>query len=269
MSGAIFRETLRQTRRQMLYWGVGLSLLGFMIVAILPDVDGLQQMTELLETLPPVLLRAIGVGEDMTFIATPEGWVTVGFFSRMSLLIVFYPVIMGLRVTANEEDSGTMDVLLSLPVERWRVLVEKFAAYTVSSIVIVTLVYISLFVASRLSGIALNPARLAETTFNILPSMILILAFTMLVGTLVRSRRLALGIALAFVFGSFMLNTIGASATGSAADQIRVVSFFRYLESTTVMQSGLVWSNILVLVVLALGMFGISLWAFERRDIGM
>jgi ABC-2 type transport system permease protein len=253
----------------MLYWAVGLSLLGFLIVLVVPDVDGLQNMAEVMASLPPFLLRAIGVGDDMTFLTTPEGWITIGFFGRMSLLIVFFPVIMGLRVTVNEEDSGTIDVLLSLPIERWRILLEKFAAYTASFLVIVTVLFVSLWVASQLVGVALNPARLAETTFNALPSMVLILAFTIFVGTLVHSRRLALGIALAFVIGSFMLNTIGATASDSLADQLRTFSFFRYFDSTTVMQNGLVWSNVFLLVAVTIVLFIGALWCFERRDVGM
>ena len=43
---------------------------------------------------------------------------------------------MGMRVTANEEDSGILDVVLSLPVRRWQVMVEKIAAYLVTIVMI-------------------------------------------------------------------------------------------------------------------------------------
>lgn len=60
---------------------------------------------------------------------TPEGIVAVSFFGKFALLFTAYPVVMGMRVTSNEEDDGILDVLLSLPVARWQVILEKFAAH--------------------------------------------------------------------------------------------------------------------------------------------
>jgi ABC-2 type transport system permease protein len=93
--------------------------------------------------MPPIILRAVGVGDDLNYFASPEGFVAVGFFGKTLLVLAAYPVVMGLRVTVNEEDSGTIDVLLSLPVARWRVILEKFLAYVVTLVVIVAVLYVS------------------------------------------------------------------------------------------------------------------------------
>lgn len=269
MRWAVFAETLRQTRRQMLYWGLGLGLIGFVVVVMVPDVEGLKEMARLLESLPPIIMRAVGVGDDMAFFATPDGFVATGFFGKSLLLLAAYPVVMGLRVTVNEEDSGTMDVLLSLPVARWRVVLEKVAAYFVTLVVIAALLYIGLWAGTVASGVTLNMGKVAQTVLNLLPSMMLILAFTLFVGAIVRRKRLAVGLATAFVIGSFMLDIIGSIARGTIAEQLRALSFFRYFDSTGVMQHGLVWEHVALLVVISIVLLGGALLAFERRDVGL
>ena len=51
MIGAVFLETLKQTWKQMLYWGLGLSSMGLLVVVMVPLFD-MQAMKELLESFP-------------------------------------------------------------------------------------------------------------------------------------------------------------------------------------------------------------------------
>jgi ABC-2 type transport system permease protein len=269
MRGSVFFETLRQTWLQAIYWGVGLGLISLFMILIVPNADALNQMVELLKTMPPFLLQAAGVGDDLNFLATPDGFVAVGFFGKMLLLIAAYPIVMGLRVTINEEDSGSLDMLLSLPVPRWRVVLEKFAAYTLTIFVIVVLSFIGIWAGRVMSGIEINLGRVAETILNLTPSLILILAATVFIGTVIRRRKIALGVATAFIIGSFMLDTIGAIAKGTIAENLRALSFFKYFDGAGVMQNGLEWANVMLPLVVAVVLLVGSLWAFQRRDVGV
>ena len=139
MIGSVFLETLKTTWKQMVYWGVGLAAMALLVVIMVP-LFSMQDMRKLLESFPPVILAMIGVGGDLEIFATNEGFVAIGFFGKSALIFAVYPVVMGMRITANEEDSGTMDVLLSLPIDRARVIVEKFLAYGVTCIGVVVLI---------------------------------------------------------------------------------------------------------------------------------
>jgi hypothetical protein len=109
-------------------------------------------------------------------------------------------------------------------------------------------------------------ARVVQTVFNLLPSMMLILAFTLFVGAVVRRKRLAVGLATVFVIGSFMLDIVGSITRGSIAEQLRALSFFRYYDSTGVCRT--VWCGVrALLVVISIGLLGGALLAFQRRDI--
>ena len=92
--------------------------------------------------MPPLLLQAFGM-TDAAQLATPAGFLDFGFFSYMMLVLAAYAVIAGLSVTANEEDRGIMDVLLSLPIPRWRLVVERFLAYALILVLILVLTFLA------------------------------------------------------------------------------------------------------------------------------
>ena len=268
MIGSVFLETLKTTWKQMVYWGVGLAAMALLVVIMVP-LFNMQDMRNLLESFPPVILAMIGVGQELEIFATNEGFVAIGFFGKSALIFAVYPVVMGMRVTANEEDSGTMDVLLSLPVERARVVIEKFVAYGLSCVGVVLLIYLGLHLGVFLGGVELDVLRLAEVTFYLIPLMVFIMAATVLIAALVRRRTVALGIVTAFVIASYMLQTIGLAAEGTVAESIGVVSFLTYYNAGDILSQGFIWPHIAGFVIASAVLLAASLYRYERRDIGV
>lgn len=268
MIGSVFLETYKQTWKQMVYWGAGLAAIGLLVVIMVPLFD-MQDMKELLESFPPFILAMVGVGSDLEVFATNEGFVAIGFFGKSALIFAVYPVVMGMRVTADEEDSGIMDMQLSLPVDRARFVVEKFAAYAVSIVGLVVMIYLGMYIGVLVSGIELDMARLTEVTFYLVPVMVFIMAVTMIIAAIIRRRQVALGIVTAFVIVSFMLQTIGAAAEGTVAESIGAISFFTYYNAANILSSGFVGTHIVGFVGISLILLVATLYRFEGRDIGI
>jgi len=268
MRGSIFIETLKQTWKQMIYWGLGLASMGLLVVVMVPLFD-MQQMADLLESFPPILLAMIGIGKDLELFATAEGFVAMGFFGKFALIFAVYPVVMGMRITANDEDDGIMDMVLSLPVERTWVIIERFLAYTVSIIGVIAMIYIGMSVGVAFSGVELNMPALTSVIIMLIPVLIFVMAFTMFVATLVRRKQVALGIVTAFVVASFMIQTVGAMAEGTFAEPIGWISFFTYYNAGNILGGGLVLTHILGLVILSIVLIGLSVQRFERRNVGI
>lgn len=268
MSGAVFVETLRRTWVQTMFWALGLGFLAMTVVLMIPLID-MMAMVKLLEGMPEFVRSAVGVGDNLMVITTPEGFVAVGFFGKLALVLAAYPVVMGLRVTANEEDDGILDVLLSAPLPRWRMVVEKLAAYALSIVVIAFMVFVGMGLGSLLIDIQLDMGLMGQAIINVMPMLLLILALTALAGAVLRRRRDALVAATVFVLGSFMLDTIGTMATGSAAENLRQISVFSATSAVSVMERGLAWGTFAVLTAIALAFSGGAVWAFQRRDIGL
>lgn len=268
MTGAVFVETLRRSWRGALFWGIGLGLLAISNVIIIPDVDALEQMAELMNTLPPVLLQMFGV-TDIEFLATPEGYLSLQFFGITLLIIAVYAASNGMNVFANDEDRGVIDIVLAAPLPRWRLIVEKFAAYALLSALMLALLFVLMaFGVSVTPALQVDTLRLIEGVFNLLPGTLFITAATIFITSLIRRRGLAVAIIAVFIIASYFVDTLGAAATGSIMEPLRALSFYRYYAGATVMQFGLSWDNVAVLVGASLVLVAGSVWFFERRDVG-
>jgi ABC-2 type transport system permease protein len=269
MIGAVFNDTLRRNWRQILWWGLGIGSLGLMVALMIPNADVLKDFARAMQSMPPSMLQMFG-GEDVASIATPAGFLNMIFFSYALLILAAYAVLAGLNITANEEDSKILDMLLSLPVPRWRLVLERFLAYAVIIVGIVLLTFGELWVGLKTTpALTIDEGRLLETTLNLLPSTLLVLALTVLLTALVRRKNVAMALATVVIIGSYFVDSIGRSASASFANTLRFISFYNYYDSTAVIRNGLNWSNVLILLVAMVILMAGGMWLFQRRDIGL
>jgi ABC-2 type transport system permease protein len=266
MLGSVFRETLRQARLAVLLWCAGLGLMAFVVTAIVPGLD-VAKLMDVINSLPPFLVQAIGAGQDIRFATTPAGLVAVTFFNRFALIFAAYGLVMGLRVTADEEDEGIMDILVSLPLSRRRLVLEKIAAYGVTIFALMAAVLLGLALGAAASRIDLPPARVLASVANLLPMMAFMLAFTAFLGVAVRRRSTALDLGVVFIVASFLIDTIGGMAGGSWLGQMKVLSFFNYFDAVNVMKNGFSPGNAALLLALAALFATGAAEAFRRRDV--
>ncbi|HVU14851.1 MAG TPA: ABC transporter permease subunit [Phototrophicaceae bacterium] len=267
MTGVVLLNTLRRNWRQAIYWGISIGILGYYVIVLVPNMDTLKQYEDLVAKMPPLMLKAFGLS-DAAQMATPAGFLGFGFFSYMLLVLATYAVLAGLSITSSEEDRGILDVLLSLPIPRWRIIIERLIAYTLILIVMLVITFAGLWIgAATTPGLNLDLGRLLAATVNMLPATLLVLAFTALAGAVARTRTLAIGVATVFVVASYFIDFLGAAASGTFFDSLRVISFYSWYNGGQIMFTGLEAGRVLLLLAVALICALGSLWFFQRRDI--
>ncbi len=265
----IFFETLRRGWRTMLFWGIGIGLIAVMNVMAVPDVKGLQATAEAISKLPPFVVQMVG-GGDLAFLASPAGYLNNQYYAIVLVIFGVYAIIAGLNITANEEDKRILDVLLSMPVPRWRIILEKFLAYGVMIAGIIVISTAALFISIQTTPESAVPnTTLIEASISILPGALTVLAFTALIATLVRRRNRAASIAVVFLIGSWFIDILGRTVSTSFMNNARVISFYAYYDTASVMQHGLSLVNIAVPLAAAILMVAGSVWAFQRRNISV
>lgn len=268
MPGSIFRDTLRADWRQMLYWGIGMGFFGAFLLIAIPNVEALQTYAQLVEVLPESMRQMVGLG-DIATLTTPEGFIAFGFFGYGILVFAIYAVLAGLSVTANDEDDGIMDVVLSLPIPRWRLVVEKVLAYVVISVGIIIMAFVMMLIGTLFSSLDPDMGRLVASGINLVPATLLMLAITVFFSAVMRRKSMATMIAAGIIIGSYFMNFIGEAATGTFGDVMGGLSFFNYYDNQGVMANGLDVGNVVLLLVVASVLFVGSVWAFNRRDVGL
>ena len=264
----VLAETVKQTWKQTVLWGIGLGAMCALVVLMVPLFE-MQSIKELLESFPPALLAAAGIGSDFELFATEEGFVAMGFFSKSLLIFAVYPVVMGMRVTSYEEDQGIFAFHLSLPLSRGEALIGKFLAFSVSTIAVVLLIFLGLYVGAVGANVQLDMGKMAAVTWYLLPLMVLIMAVTVGVAAAVRRRQVALGIITGFVVVSYVLQALGAMDKDGFGGAIGQVSVFTYYDTGKILADGANMTHIAGFIAVSVVMLVFGLRTYERRDLGI
>ena len=268
MSGIVIANTLRTSWKQILYWGLGLGALGLYIDFIASSPDIISGYAELFKTMPPALLQAFGAS-DVALFTTSEGWIVSIFVSEAAIFLSVFAVMAGLNITANDEQSGVMDVILSLPISRAAYLLERWIGYALIGLAIIVLT--AAITVGGMIGMNIEAPSgvIFASILNLFPSVLLVMTVTSLLATVMRRRALAIGLSAAFVIVSYLFNAIGAAAGGAAADLMEALSYFSYVHGEAFVLGTYDPANtVLVLLAVLIG-FGLSLKMFVSRDIGV
>jgi ABC-2 type transport system permease protein len=268
MAGTMFWNTLRLNIRQVVLWGIGLAILGFLIMVAIPDQEALDSYSGVVGSMPEELIQFMGV-TDSALIATPNGFVAFGFFAYGLIVMAVFAVMSGMSITANEEDDGLLDVVLSLPIPRWRLWLERYLAYAVITVLIVLVSFLGLAIGNQVSNLDFDLGRLFEGTLNMIPGTLAMMAMTAFLSVVLPRKSMALGVATAVITAGYFIDFAAEIIQNNFVDVLKVFSVFTYYDSQTVVQDGLVVSDVMVLLVVAGFLVIGGIMAFDRRDVGV
>ena len=265
MTGVVFRRVLYDSRRTILGWGIGMGIYALYVIIIYPTIQQFSDLAGLFEN--PVVKAFLGNLDPAQF-TSPGGVLGTYFFLFAPLVFAVLAVLYGLNITATEEDRGTLDLLLSTPLKRWQLILEKFAALVVVLAAILGFVLVGFLLGMLITpSLSLSVGALLLGVVNVFPVVLLMAVMTLLLSTVLRSRGTAAGIVAAVVVASYFIFTL-SDMMQAPASNVRYGSFFTYYGGSTVLINGINWGYFLLLTGLTVILLGISLWTFQRRDIG-
>jgi ABC-2 type transport system permease protein len=255
----IWSKSLSDYRVAILAWGLGLAL----FVAI-----------EFAESTPTTLAAFVSLAPLFHFIGdpyqiqTPEGFITWRLMELfMPLAISFWPILAGARLVRGEEERGSMDVLLSTPQSRMRLLLSKLSALLIALILIGLLFALGLLVGqAHLEGHA-DVARALLTGLNVSLLAFFFGCLALLFSQFTTSRAASAGWVSGLLLLSVLLDSAGRILNGS---WVQYLSPFYYYNLNRPLIPGFTDQPLaaVLLASLAVLFVGASLILFVRRDIG-
>ncbi len=256
---SVLRKTIRDLRWQVFWYGFGLGLMAALEVYIYPSYH--EQLGDF--QIPDALKPFIG-DAAMT---SPEGFLSAEIFSWASILLAIFAIMAGTSTLAGEEANGTMDLLLSQPISRARLALEKMAAMVIGGFVIAGLVCVGWLASIPFVNIDIAWGRLLLATFNVVPITLCIAAFSMWAGAALPNRRVATGIVTAVAVASYFINYLAALV--DILKPFRWLSVFYYYNGTGILPNGMDWVKVGVLLGLFVIFTALAIVAFQARDIGV
>jgi ABC-2 type transport system permease protein len=173
----------------------------------------------------------------------------------------------GLAITyvarwAAEDGDGRLEVLLSAPLSRAGVVVERMAVLTAGAAVIGLVSAVVLFFASRAAGIEVDAGQLTAACLLLVPFMLVFAG----AGALLTAwnPRAAVALLGAFALLSYLDNELGAIY--HLPGWVQSLSAFRLIGTPLV--TGVDTRNLALLLLLAAAGVGSSILAMQRRDVG-
>ena len=259
MARLIWQE-LKFRRNAIIGWGLGLCFFPIVYIGIYPSVaDQMAGFGDL------ALYQYMGMSLN-----TFGNWVGSILLVFMPLIASVYAIINGTGTLAGEEEDGRLEMMVTLPLPRWKIVVAKAIAFSLALFIIlliVATVSVLVFVAIQsqvetdITGIHIFMAVLSIWPLTFAMGMI-----GLFLAAFAPSRRVALMLAAAVLVVGYLGPNLAAST--AALEPFEPFFLFTYLDPAgQAIQNGQGFGDMLVLVLVGLVALALAVFFFGRRNL--
>ena len=257
-------RALRDRRVPLTWWTIGLVLYCVVIVAVWPVIEGNDEFAELYAEMPDALQAMFGADGFAEF-TTPTGFLNTYLYS-MILPFIFtgLAVSLGASMLAGEEEDGLLDLVLSYPIRRRRLLLEKALAIVVALLAVAAVAVVFLAISREPVDLDIGVDGLVVATagsalFGLLHGLLALAA-----GAWRGAKGMATGVGWGVALAGYLVNIV-ANLDGSL-DWLAPVSPLHWATSGSPV-AGEVPATYLALIGASVAVAAISTLAFERHDL--
>lgn len=241
------------------------AVLAAMFVGMYPSFAGSldpEQLNQLMSAYPDAMAEAFNVQS----LATMEGFLAVELYTTgWILLIGLYFGYTAAGMIADDVDRGRMDLLLSFPILRARLVAEKFASLIVPLVAINVVTPIVVYFGADLVGYPVDALDLVMIHALSVPYLLCCGAIGLFLSVVVDRASIAQRGVLGLLFGLFLLESL---VSGSDYEWLGNIAPMRYLDPNAILLhseydlagAGILLIGAAVLVVIS------QLW-FTRKDV--
>ncbi|MFB6189534.1 MAG: ABC transporter permease subunit [Halapricum sp.] len=256
------RYEARRRLKGALYLSVGLSLLAGMYIGTFPSVATDIDLDQFIDQMPDIFTQLFNIATMNTI----EGFLSAEMYSiGWVVLLGLYVAYSAATLIAEDVDHERMDILLSLPISRARLLSEKFASLLVPIVVVNVVVPVVIYVGTLAIGYPIDPVNLAMAHVLSIPYLLACAGIGLVLSVVFSRVTIAQRGALVAIFGLFLFESLTVVA---GYGWLGAIAPMRYYNPTDVLVEGSY--DLLGGVILLGGTLGLVLLSaayFRMRDI--
>jgi ABC-2 type transport system permease protein len=241
---------------------VGLSAFAVLFVSLFPDLAAEIDLDAYVESMPPAMRAAFGVRA----LGTIEGYLATELYSfGWVLLLGLYIAYATAETIAGDAETGRLDILLSLPVTRARLLLERFAALAVPIAVVNLLTPLAVLASVAWIGESVALVDLLVVHAASVPYLLATASAGLLASVAFDRASSAQRVAAGVVFGLYLLESV---VVDTEFAWLGALSPTRYYDPTAILVDSQYdpLGSLLLLGATAV-MLAVSVAVFRRRDI--
>jgi len=256
--GALTVAHLSSRRRSLLSWGLPLGLMSGFVVAIYPSIEA--ALSKAVQSYPSGLKEAFGIGQ----LSSVEQYLQAEMLSLIVPLSVGYlavrAVASGLSGAAEE---GRLDVLLSAPLARWRLVAAGFAATAVELAAVLALAAVLTMLGSVIGGAGLSAGRAAAGFAEVWPLALLFAGLGVIASGFSLRTAVVTGSVAGVLVAMYVIDLIGK--LDPSVSGVRYASVFKYYGKA--IDNGIDPLAFVGITAVATALAALGALLFERRDL--
>lgn len=264
MRAEILVQALREHRRSLLWWTLGLASVVALTVAFYPWIRDDPALAELGEDLPEPL-RALFAGGELD-IGSPAGYLNSQVFALTApLLLLIFAIGAGANAVAGEEERGQLDLVLAHPVRRRVYVAQRLLALGTLVAALGAILFATVTLGSRLVDLEIASGRVLAGSVSVALLALLFGALALAVGAVWPGRARAIATAAGLAVAAWLID--GLAQFVSVLEPVRPLSPYYQALGANPLREGALWAGWALLAagvaVLAVG----GALGLERRDV--
>jgi ABC-2 type transport system permease protein len=264
---AILRQVVRRRRISLFWWSLGLVLFVALLAVAYPTVRNNNELDKTFAGLPPSVQTLLGLSA-MNTLTSPVGYLNSQYFANvLPLILLVFAIGLGAWAISGDEVAGTLELLLSNPVSRTRVALERAAALIVLLGLLTAVAAAALVILAAPVGLdqGLSAERIIAATAACGFLALAFAAVAFAVGAATGRRSLSLASAATLAIAGYVIE--GLAAQVKALQPVRAISPWHWLLKSDPLRHGLVARSWVLPLAVTLAILGLGTLSFTRRDL--
>lgn len=259
----LLRKSITDKVRSIGAWTLGVIAIVSVQLSVYPTIrDSATEMGNIADAFPEAFQKIFRM-QDYT---SEVGYLNTELFSAV-LPLIFLGVGMtwGARLTTEEEDDGTADLLFTLPISRVQYTATRFVAALVVLAIVSSALLISLLIGSRILDFSVAMSTFMTGAWVLFILGLLFGSGAAFLGALTGRRAFALGTTVTLAIGFFVLYSLAPLV--SAIDATMPFNPLQWTIGTQPLLEGFDWGYSLITLGLTAAFTTATFVLFGRRDI--
>lgn len=260
----VFRHALAKSRGAILGWGLTLMIIAMVFVPFYDSIaENAEQFQAMIELYPKELMAFFTGGGNFNF-TTPEGFLSVEYFSFMTLVIGVFAILAGSGLLAADEERGVLDLVAAHPISRTTLFWGTLSALVLALIAILILGYAGVMIGTTYSIMDLDAIETIFPFASLFAYLLFFAGLALLLSMLLPSRSSAGMVAGIVLIASFFLSGLAQiNDTLANIEPFLPNTYYQGLSWT----EGFRWDWFFILAGCGFVFILFAWWAFLRRDI--
>lgn len=188
------------------------------------------------------------------------------YISTTIQIVVIIASIFIVRLITTDYDKNRLDVVLSLPIPRWRYLLEKYLVFLSFNLLYPILILVTTILSTAAIGEEIDAVLILNYSIGVWLLLFSLGALSLLCGAIFLESNRSITMAGILIVGQYFLNNIGGLL--ESLNIVQKFSLFYYLKPSTISNVGMLPLGE-VFIILTVGILALAtgLFVFQKREL--